>query len=129
MKTDIEIAQEAVMRADHRKLRQLLEFDEDDLELYGKYKAKLSDEFLEKDTRPPRRKTDSGDSNQPDSRRRGQDNHHGRTGRGIWQNGKKAVIALREPSLGPMFWYQRRCSRRRLCPGSSDGGTESSFYR
>ena len=47
MKTDIEIAQEAVMEP-ITKVAGSLGIDADDLELYGKYKAKLSEEFLTK---------------------------------------------------------------------------------
>ena len=47
MKTDIEIAQEAVMEP-ITNVAAGIGIDADDLELYGKYKAKLSEEFLEK---------------------------------------------------------------------------------
>ena len=47
MKTDIQIAQEAVMEP-ITKVAGSLGIDADDLELYGKYKAKLSEEFLTK---------------------------------------------------------------------------------
>jgi len=46
MKTDIEIAQEAVMEPIVR-VAEKLGIKEDDLELYGKYKAKISDEFID----------------------------------------------------------------------------------
>ena len=45
MKSDIEIAQEAVLWP-IQKVAEHLDIPEDDLELYGKYKAKLSDEYL-----------------------------------------------------------------------------------
>ena len=45
MKTDIEIAQEAVMEP-ITKVAESIGIEADDLELYGKYKAKLSEEFL-----------------------------------------------------------------------------------
>ena len=47
MKTDIEIAQEAVMEP-ITKVAESIGIEADDLELYGKYKAKLSEEFLRK---------------------------------------------------------------------------------
>ena len=47
MKTDIEIAQEAVLRPITEVAGQL-QMKEEDLELYGKYKAKISDEYMEK---------------------------------------------------------------------------------
>ena len=45
MKSDIEIAQEAKMKP-IVEVAKLLDIPEDDLELYGKYKAKLSDEYI-----------------------------------------------------------------------------------
>ena len=47
MKTDIQIAQEAVLEPITR-VAQTLQIEEDELELYGKYKAKISDEYLKK---------------------------------------------------------------------------------
>ena len=52
MKTDIEIAQEAVMLP-VREVAEKLNISQDDLEFYGKYKAKLSDELLEKTSGNP----------------------------------------------------------------------------
>ena len=46
MKTDLQIAQEAVMEP-IGKVAETLGIREDDLELYGKYKAKLSEEYLD----------------------------------------------------------------------------------
>ena len=43
--------------------------------------------------------------------------------------GKKALIALREPSLGPCFGIKGGLCRWRLCTGCTDGRFESSFYR
>ena len=47
MKTDIEIAQEAELKP-ITEVAELLDMTMDDLELYGKYKAKISDEYLKK---------------------------------------------------------------------------------
>lgn len=70
MKTDIEIAQEAVMEP-ITKVAESIGIEADDLELYGKYKAKLSEEFLRKDPGSSQWETDSGNSYQPNSCRRG----------------------------------------------------------
>ena len=48
---------------------------------------------------------------------------------GMSKIGKKVMVALREPSLGPVFGVKRWCSRRRICTGSSDGGYQPSLYR
>ena len=47
MKSDIEIAQEAIM-APIEEVAASLEIEKDELELYGKYKAKITDEYLER---------------------------------------------------------------------------------
>ena len=70
MKTDIQIAQEAEMN--HiRDVAASIGIEEDNLELYGKYKAKLSDDLYDKSKGSPRRQTCSCNSNQSDSGRRG----------------------------------------------------------
>ena len=43
--------------------------------------------------------------------------------------GKKAIICLREPSLGPMLRHEGRRGRRRLCAGRADGGHQPPFHR
>ena len=72
MKTDIEIAQEAKM-LHIREVAEKLGIAEDELELYGKYKAKLSDELIE------RVKVNPCNGNQSDSGRRGKDHDQCRT--------------------------------------------------
>ena len=63
MKTDIEIAQEAVMQP-IKEVAASYGIGEDDLELYGKYKAKLSDELWEKDKGTSGRQAGPGNSHQ-----------------------------------------------------------------
>ena len=63
MKTDIEIAQEAVMQP-IKEVAASYGIGEDDLELYGKYKAKLSDELWEKVKGPAGRQAGPGNSDQ-----------------------------------------------------------------
>ena len=73
------------------------------LEQYGKYKAKIDYNLL-KESDGRERKTDSCNCYQPDSGRRRKDHHIRRSGR--WyaaRLGKKVMVALREPSLGPVF--------------------------
>ena len=43
--------------------------------------------------------------------------------------GKKAMLCLREPSLGPSLRHERRRRRRRLCAGDPDGGHQPAFHR
>ena len=83
MKSDIEIAQEAVMLPIQEVAAQL-DLTEDDLELYGKYKAKLSDDCLRRFFRSAGRKADPGNSHQPDPGGRGKDYYQRRIGRSLW---------------------------------------------
>ena len=102
MKTDIEIAQEAKMlhiREDAEKLG----IAEDELELYGKYKAKLSDELIERVKDEPDGKLILVTAINPTPAGEGKTTISVGLGEAFGQLGKKAVIALREPSLGPCF--------------------------
>ena len=102
MKTDIEIAQEAVMEL-ITKVAGSLVFDADDLELYGKYKAKLSEEFLTKIQDRPNGKLILVTAINPTPAGEGKTTTTVGLGEAFGRMGKKAVIALREPSLGPCF--------------------------
>ena len=100
MKSDIEIAQEAQM-VHIREVAAKLDIPEDDLELYGKYKAKLSDELI-------RRVSDRKDGKlilvtaiNPTPAGEGKTTTSVGLGEAFGRLGKRAVIALREPSLGP----------------------------
>ena len=102
MKSDIEIAQEAQM-VHIREVAAKLDIPEDDLELYGKYKAKLSDALI-------RRVSDRKDGKlilvtaiNPTPAGEGKTTTSVGLGEAFGRLGKRAVIALREPSLGPCF--------------------------
>lgn len=88
MKSDIQIAQEAEMLP-IKEVAEKLGIGEDDLELYGKYKAKLSDELIERVKKSAGWKADSCDSNQSNSGWRGKNNDKCRTWTGIWPFGEK----------------------------------------
>ncbi|MCI9142656.1 MAG: formate--tetrahydrofolate ligase [Lachnospiraceae bacterium] len=102
MKTDIEIAQEAVMEPVGR-VAEKLGIPEEALEFYGRYKAKLSDEFLDsiKDRREG--KLILVTAINPTPAGEGKTTTSVGLGQAFGRLGKKAVIALREPSLGPCF--------------------------
>ena len=102
MKTDIEIAQEAVMEP-ITNVAAGIGIDADDLELYGKYKAKLSEEFLEKIQARPNGKLILVTAINPTPAGEGKTTTTVGLGEAFGRMGKKAVIALREPSLGPCF--------------------------
>ncbi|MDD6571165.1 MAG: formate--tetrahydrofolate ligase [Thermoflexaceae bacterium] len=102
MKTDIEIAQEAKM-IPIRDVAAKLGIEEDELELYGKYKAKLSDELEERIQDNPDGKLILVTAINPTPAGEGKTTVSVGLGEALCKKGKKAVIALREPSLGPCF--------------------------
>ena len=102
MKTDIQIAQEAVMEP-IAKVAASIGISEDDLEFYGKYKAKLSDELMEKTKSNPDGKLILVTAINPTPAGEGKTTTSVGLGQAFGKLGKKAVIALREPSLGPCF--------------------------
>lgn len=102
MKTDIEIAQEAVMLP-IKEVAAKLNITEDDLEFYGKYKAKLSDEYQEKVKNNPDGKLVLVTAINPTPAGEGKTTTTVGLGEAFGRMNKKAIIALREPSLGPCF--------------------------
>lgn len=102
MKTDIQIAQEAKMFPIQEVAAQL-GISEDDLELYGKYKAKLSDELMKKVEDNKDGKLILVTAINPTPAGEGKTTTSVGLGEAFGKMGKKAVLALREPSLGPCF--------------------------
>ena len=102
MKSDIEIAQEAVLEP-ITMVAEKLDMTQEDLELYGKYKAKISDEYIEslKDKRDG--KLILVTAINPTPAGEGKTTVSVGLGQAFDKLGKKAVVALREPSLGPCF--------------------------
>lgn len=102
MKTDIEIAQEAEM-LHIREVAKKLDITEDDLEFYGKYKAKLSDELIKKVENHKDGKLVLVTAINPTPAGEGKTTITVGLGEALGKMEKKASIALREPSLGPCF--------------------------
>ncbi|WP_333652830.1 formate--tetrahydrofolate ligase [Lacrimispora sp.] len=102
MKTDIEIAQEAVM-VPVKEVAASYGIEEDELELYGKYKAKLSDELWERVKDRPDGKLVLVTAINPTPAGEGKTTTTVGLGEAFGALGKNAIIALREPSLGPCF--------------------------
>lgn len=102
MKSDIQIAQEAVMEP-ITEVAKRLDIRADELELYGKYKAKFSDELLERLKDEPDGKLVLVTAINPTPAGEGKTTTSVGLGQAFGKLGKKAVIALREPSLGPCF--------------------------
>lgn len=102
MKTDIQIAQEATMLP-IKDVAASIGVEEDDLELYGKYKAKISDELINRTKKNPDGKLILVTAINPTPAGEGKTTTSVGLGEAFGRLGKKALIALREPSLGPCF--------------------------
>ncbi|WP_206811395.1 formate--tetrahydrofolate ligase [Paradesulfitobacterium ferrireducens] len=102
MKTDIEIAQEAQMKP-ITEVAKLVGLSEDDIELYGKYKAKVSLDVWNRVKDKPNGKLILVTAINPTPAGEGKTTTTVGLGQAMVKMGKKAMIALREPSLGPCF--------------------------
>lgn len=102
MKTDVEIAQEAKMQ--HiSKIAAALEINEDDLEMYGKYKAKISLDAWNKVKDQQNGKLVLVTAINPTPAGEGKTTTSVGLADALHKQGKKVAVALREPSLGPCF--------------------------
>ena len=102
MLTDIEIAQQAELLP-IRKIAEKIEIQEDDLEYYGKYKAKLSEALFKKLERKPNGKLILVTAVNPTPAGEGKTTVSVGLAQAMTRLGKKTMLALREPSLGPVF--------------------------
>ncbi|NEZ48002.1 formate--tetrahydrofolate ligase [Clostridium niameyense] len=102
VKSDIEIAQQAQMK-NIMKIAQEVGLTEEDIDLYGKYKCKISLDVLGKNKDKNNGKLILVTSINPTPAGEGKSTVTVGLGQAFWKIGKKAIIALREPSLGPVF--------------------------
>ena len=100
--TDIQIAQQAKMLP-IREVVEKIGVSEDDIEMYGKYKAKFTEEFLQKLESKPNGKLVLVTAINPTPAGEGKTTISVGLGQALNKVGKKTIIALREPSLGPCF--------------------------
>ena len=100
MKSDIQIVQECVMEP-ITKVAEKFGINPDDLELYGKYKAKLSDELLNKNANNKKGKLVLVTAINPTPAGEGKTTVTIGLSQALNKLGKKSFVALREPSLGP----------------------------
>jgi formate--tetrahydrofolate ligase len=103
MKTDIEIAQENVMQPITKVCEEKLGIGLDSLEAYGKYKAKLSEEYLKTLKSKKRGRLVLVTAVNPTPAGEGKTTTSIGLSDALCKIGKKSVLALREPSLGPCF--------------------------
>lgn len=102
MMTDVEIAQNAEMK-DIREIAKKLNITEDELELYGKYKAKVTLPVWDKIKNRPNGKLILVTAINPTPAGEGKTTTSVGLADAFSRQGKKTVVALREPSLGPCF--------------------------
>lgn len=102
MKSDIQIAQETKLLP-IREVAESLCIAEDELELYGRYKAKLSDELIDRVRDNPEGRLILVTAINPTPAGEGKTTTSVGLGQAFGRLGKKAVVVLREPSLGPCF--------------------------
>lgn len=102
MLNDIEIAQQAEMK-NIKEVAAKLDIKEDEIEMYGKYKAKLSDELIASVQKNENGKLILVTAINPTPAGEGKTTITVGLGEAMGRLNKKAVIALREPSLGPCF--------------------------
>ena len=102
MKTDIQIAQEATLQP-IKEVAATIGIEEEDLELYGKYKAKISDELIARSHNNPDGKLILVTAINPTPAGEGKSTMSIGLADALNKIGKKTMIALREPSLGPVM--------------------------
>lgn len=102
MLSDIEIAQQAKMKKIN-EIADMIGINDDELEPYGHYKAKISGSVLDRLKHKPDGKLILVTAVNPTPAGEGKTTVSIGLGQGMHKIGKNAVIALREPSLGPVF--------------------------
>ena len=127
MKTDIQIAQEATMLP-ITEIAEQVGLTPDDLEMYGKYKAKLSDECMERLAKEEDGKLVLVTAINPTPAGEGKTTTSVGLGQAFAKLGKRQSLHFVSLSW-TLLWYQRWCCRWWLCPGRSYGRSQSAFHR
>ena len=126
--TDIEIARNTKLEK-IEDIANKIGLDEEDLELYGKYKAKISNSVYEKVKNNKNGKLILVTAISPTPLGEGKTTVSIAIADGLRKIGKNSILALREPSLRTCFWNKRWSSRWRKSTSSSNGRYKPSFYR
>ena len=126
--TDIEI-ERSIKLEKITEVAQKKGIGEEFLELYGKYKAKISNDFIEKTKGNEDGKLVLVTAINPTPLGEGKTTVAIGLSDALNKIGKNSILALREPSLRTSIWNKRRSNRRRVCTGCSNGGYKSTFYR
>ena len=128
MLSDIEIAQSTTLRP-IAEIAAELGIQEEELELYGRYKAKINERAFARLAGKPDGKLVLVTAINPTPAGEGKTTTTAGLGQAMAKIGKNAVIALREPSLGPVFGIKGGAAGGRLCPGAAHGGHQPPLYR
>lgn len=127
MKSDIEIAQETKLK-EIKEIAKIANIDEKYLDLYGKYKAKVDLKLLEEQNRKPGKLILVTAIN-PTPAGEGKTTVTIGLSDALKSLNKNVVVALREPSLGPVFGVKGGATGRRICSSCTNGRYKSTFYR
>ena len=125
---DIEIARNAKLKNINEVAKEL-GIEEEYIEQYGKYKAKISNELYEKRKNSKDGKLILVTSINPTPLGEGKTTISIGLADGLSCIGKKSILALREPSLRTSIWNKRWSNRRRICASCTNGGDKLTFYR
>ena len=126
--TDIEIARNTKLEK-IEEVAKKIGIDEEDIELYGKYKAKISNEVYNKNKEKKNGKLILVTAISPTPLGEGKTTVSIAIADGLRKIGKNSILALREPSLRTCFWNKRWSSRWRKSTSSSNGRYKFTFYR
>lgn len=102
MLSDIQIAQKTELKP-ITEIAKMLDIEPKDLEIYGDYKAKIKKSYQQKISQNPDGKLILVTAVNPTPAGEGKTTTTIGLGQAMWKIGKKSLICLREPSLGPVF--------------------------
>ena len=128
-KSDIEISQAAAMTPIMEIASTRLGISAQNLDPYGHYKAKVSMDYIKSLKDKPNGKLILVSAITPTPAGEGKTTTTVGLTDALNTIGKKAMLCLREPSLGPFVRHEGRRGRRRVCAGGADGGHQPPLHR
>ena len=126
--SDIEIARNAKLK-NIREIAKELDLSEEEIETYGKYKAKITEDAFKRTESKKDGKLILVTAINPTPLGEGKTTMSIGLADGLRRIGKKSILALREPSLRTSLWNKRWSNRRGICPNSTNGRYKLTFHR
>ena len=126
--SDIEIARNAKLK-DIRDVAKDMGLNEEEIESYGKYKAKITEDAFKRLENKENGKLVLVTAINPTPLGEGKTTMSIGLADGLKVIGKKSILALREPSLRTSIWYKRRGNRWWICTNSANGRHKLTLYR